>query len=63
MSPGIVYRPAEGATREKELSMLTNVYAFILQTHQEKQKGGPATSRPDEPKGSVHDRPEASIHN
>jgi hypothetical protein len=48
-SARIVYAPHPDATPETELSTLANVYAFILQKHQEKQKGGPETA-PDDAK-------------
>lgn len=48
-SPRIVYTPRPDATPETELATLANVYAFILQKHQEKQKGGPETA-PDDAK-------------
>ena len=39
----IVYAPRPDATPEAERSVLASVYAFILQKHQEKKKGGPTT--------------------
>jgi hypothetical protein len=44
----IICTPRPDATLGTEVSALANVYAFILQKHQEKQKGGPATA-PDNP--------------
>ena len=46
-NPRAVYTPRNCAKPETELSALAKVYAFILQRHQEKQKGGPATAPQD----------------
>jgi hypothetical protein len=43
-SPRVVYVPRPDATPETELSALASVYAFTLQRHQDKQKGGAATA-------------------
>lgn len=59
-SPHIVYTPRPDTTPGAELSALVGAYRFILDCHAKKE-GGPATSRPDEPKGSVHDRPARRI--
>jgi hypothetical protein len=40
----VIYRLREGSTAEDERIALASVYAFILQRHQEKQKGGAATA-------------------
>jgi hypothetical protein len=48
-NPLISYRPRDGATPEGELNALSACYAFILQRHQVKQRGGPATAAPDNP--------------
>ena len=47
-SPRIMYRPRPDATSEEELKALSASYAFILQAHQEKQKGGGAATEPDD---------------
>jgi hypothetical protein len=43
-SPRIMYRLRPDATSASEVSALASVYAFILQKHQEKQKGGAETA-------------------
>jgi hypothetical protein len=54
-SPRIAYSPRPDATPEAELSALTNVYRYILDCHA-KKKAAPRQSRPDDAKGSKHDR-------
>lgn len=56
----VTYTPRPDATPGAELSALASAYHFLLEAAKEKE-GGPATSRPDEPKGSVHDRPARRI--
>jgi hypothetical protein len=48
-APRIVYVPRPDVTPIGELNALSACYAFILQKHQEKQKGGPTTA-PDDAK-------------
>jgi hypothetical protein len=44
--PEVIYRSSSDATRASELSVLANVYRFILDCHTHK-KGGPATAPED----------------
>jgi hypothetical protein len=48
-SAHVTYAPRTGATSQMEVSALVAAYAFVLQKHREKQKGGPATA-PDDAK-------------
>jgi hypothetical protein len=43
-APRIIYQPRCDATPEGEINALSACYAFILQKHQEKKKGGAATA-------------------
>jgi hypothetical protein len=43
-TPRVTYVPRRDATPETEISALASVYAFILQSQREKQKGGAATA-------------------
>lgn len=51
----LTYLPRPEATSEQETAALASVYAFILRCHEAKKQGGPATSRPDDEKGSMND--------
>jgi hypothetical protein len=46
-SAQVTYAPRPDATSGTELSALVAAYAFVLQKHREKQKGGPATAPDD----------------
>lgn len=54
------YAPRSDASTEQETAALASVYRFILDCHAKKQ-GGPATSRPEDAKGSENDRAEQRI--
>jgi hypothetical protein len=41
-SPHIVYVPRPDATPESELSVLANVYAYLIKTHDSKKVAEPA---------------------
>jgi hypothetical protein len=55
-SARVTYRSRPDATPEAEPSALSACYAFILQKHQEKKKGGPETPPDDAEKESKNDR-------
>jgi hypothetical protein len=55
-----VYRPREDASAEAELSALVNVYRLVLNCHAKKEAA--PESRPDDARGSKHDRVKTSIH-
>jgi hypothetical protein len=49
-APHIVYSPRPDATPETETQALADVYSFVLSCAEEKKRGGPTTSRPDDTK-------------
>jgi len=58
-NPAITYAPRPDTTPETEISALGNVYRFILDCHAKKE--ATPTSRPEDAKGSQHDRARISI--
>jgi hypothetical protein len=40
-----IYSPREEVTPEGELAALAAVYAFVIQAHEQKNAGAPATTR------------------
>jgi hypothetical protein len=52
----ISYAPRTDATQEAELNALANVYKFVLSEARHAQKEAAPESRPDDAKGSRHDR-------
>ena len=59
-SPRIVYIPRPDVTPESELSVLANVYAYLIQSHHTKRAAKPAQLRTGEAKSSMR-RKEAEI--
>jgi hypothetical protein len=56
----ITYAQRPDTTPETELSALASVYRFILDCHTQKE-AAPQQSRPEDAKGSQHDRAKISI--
>jgi hypothetical protein len=52
-SPRIVYVPRPGVTSESELSVLANVYAYLIKTHDSKRSLKPPSSKTGEAKSSI----------
>ena len=59
-NPRIAYTPDSGATPEAEISVLADVYSFVMRCAEEKKKGGPATAH-DDRKGVKVDPATASV--
>jgi hypothetical protein len=53
-SPRTTYAPRQDATAEAEISVLANVYKFVLDCHA-KKKAAPESRLEDEKERSVHD--------
>ena len=54
--PSIVYTPRPDATPESELSVLANVYAYLIKTHDSKKAAEPAQLRTGKAKNSIEGR-------
>ena len=52
-SPRITYIPRPDATPESELSVLANVYAYLIKTHDSKRSLKPPSSKTGEAKSSI----------
>jgi hypothetical protein len=50
----ITYNARPDATPESDREVLANIYAFVLRTHQERQKTSPS-GRPEDAEGSPDD--------
>ena len=59
-NPQITYLPHPDATPESELSVLANVYAYLIQSHHSKKAAKPAQLRTGEAKSSMR-RKEAEM--
>jgi len=59
-SPRINYIPSPDATPESELSVLANVYAYLIQSHHTKRAAKPAQLRTGEANSSIR-RKEAEM--
>jgi hypothetical protein len=55
-APHIIYTPRPDATPAGEIAALASAYSFLIEKHQERKKGGPATAPDDAEKESQHDR-------
>jgi hypothetical protein len=58
--PAVIYTPRPDATTETELHVLTNVYAYLIESHRIKKAAKPVQLRTDEAKSSMR-RKEAEV--
>jgi hypothetical protein len=59
-TPSVVYVPRPDATPESEVSVLANVYAYLIKTHDSKKAAEPTQSKTSKANNSIR-RKEAEM--